>query len=182
VLDARRCISYLTIELRGAIPEEFRPAMGNMVFGCDICQDVCPWNRKAPFSPITEFLPRQIPATQSGSEIRGAELSNEAALDTQHGESHCNPPLEWLISFDEEEFRKSFRGSAVKRAKWRGLVRNACVAVGNSRVPAESAAHSRIAARLGILANSEDAVIAEHAQWALARLGSAEASHASHAD
>jgi epoxyqueuosine reductase len=170
VLDARRCISYLTIELRGAIPEEFRPAIGNMVFGCDICQDVCPWNRKAPVTSLAEFRPRTI---------RDAEARQEPPPETQDAGSLCNPPLEWLISLSEEEFRKNFRGSAVKRAKWRGFARNACVALGNARVPAGSAAHSRITARLEILANSQDAIIGEHARWALARLAAAATSQIS---
>ncbi|HKW89894.1 MAG TPA: tRNA epoxyqueuosine(34) reductase QueG [Candidatus Acidoferrales bacterium] len=155
VLDARRCIAYLTIELRGAIPEEFRGAMGNMIFGCDICQDVCPWNRKAPASPLTEFLPRQIPANDG---------------DARDSESLFNPALEWLISLDEEEFRKIFRGSPVKRAKWRGLIRNACVALGNSRMEAGSEERSRIMRKLRELSESGDEIIAEHGRWALTRL------------
>jgi len=105
VLDARRCISYLTIELRGEIPDEFRPHIGNAVIGCDICQDVCPWNRKAPTAAPAAFEPR---------------------------ERLLSPELEWLASLSQEEFSAVFRKSAVKRAKWRGIVRNACVALGNS--------------------------------------------------
>ena len=109
VLDARRCISYLTIELRGAIPPELREPIGRHVFGCDICQDVCPWNRRAPVTALPNFQPRR-------------RVEHSLFL----------PELEWLISLTEKEFRDVFRGSPVKRTKWRGLVRNACVAIGNS--------------------------------------------------
>ena len=104
-LDARVCISYFTIELRGAVPEEYREAMGGNVFGCDICQDVCPWNRKAPISTDPELAPR-------------AEL--------------VNPSLEWLADLEEADFEKLFNGSPVRRAGFRGLRRNIAIAMGNS--------------------------------------------------
>jgi epoxyqueuosine reductase len=148
VLDARRCISYLTIELRGAIPADLREAMGRHVFGCDICQDVCPWNRQAPITALANFEPR-----------RAAE------------HSLFSPDLEWLISLTEEEFREVFRRSPVKRTKWRGLVRNACVALGNSGLRSGDPRYEEIRARLSQLAVTDDAIIAEHAQWALDRLG-----------
>ena len=148
VLDARRCISYLTIELRGTIPPELREPIGRHVFGCDICQDVCPWNRRAPEKALPNFQPRQ---------------SNAHSL--------FSPDLEWLISLTEEQFREVFRGSPVKRAKWRGLVRNACIAIGNSGLRPGEPRHAEICARLSQLAASRDAILAEHAQWALDRLG-----------
>jgi epoxyqueuosine reductase len=148
VLDARRCISYLTIELRGAIPPELRAPMGRHVFGCDICQDVCPWNHRAPVTAQACFEPRRI-----------AERSL------------FSPDLEWFISLTEEEFREVFRGSPVKRTKWRGLVRNACVALGNSGVRPGEPRYEEIRARLARLAAADDAILAEHAQWALGRLG-----------
>ncbi len=107
-LDARRCIAYLTIEQRGPAPEELRPQMGRHLFGCDICQDVCPWNRRprrAPASPDPAFAPR-------------IQL--------------VNPSLEWISGMNMEEFRSAFRHSPVKRAKLTGLLRNAAVAMGNS--------------------------------------------------
>jgi epoxyqueuosine reductase len=104
-LDSNKCISYLTIEKRGAIPEELREGMGHQVFGCDICQDVCPWNRRAPASHQAEFQPR---------------------------EGLVNPALAWLAEGSEEEFRAKFRGSPVKRTKHSGLRRNALIAIGNS--------------------------------------------------
>jgi epoxyqueuosine reductase len=104
-LDSNKCISYLTIEKRGAIPEELREGMGRQVFGCDICQDVCPWNRKARSSEKPEFQPR---------------------------EGLVNPALSWLAEISEEEFREKFRGSPVKRTKRSGLRRNALIAIGNS--------------------------------------------------
>jgi epoxyqueuosine reductase len=104
-LDSNRCISYLTIEKRGAIDEDMRPGMGHEVFGCDICQDVCPWNRKAPATLAAEFQPR---------------------------EGLVNPALEWLAGMTDEEFRERFRGSAVRRTKRSGLRRNAVIAMGNS--------------------------------------------------
>jgi len=146
VLDARRCISYLTIELRGSIPEEFREKMGWQVFGCDICQDVCPWNRAAPQTPLPALQPR---------------------------EKLVAPELRWLLSLTEEEFRQTFRGSAVRRAKWRGLVRNACIAAGNAgalRTAPHAPESVRLRQRLAQLAASGDAVIAEHASWALAQI------------
>ncbi|MGA8762100.1 MAG: tRNA epoxyqueuosine(34) reductase QueG [Candidatus Sulfotelmatobacter sp.] len=104
-LDANQCISYLTIEKRGSIPEDLRAGVGRHVFGCDICQDVCPWNRKAPVTTETAFQPR-------------TEL--------------VNPALDWLATISAEEFQESFRGSPVRRAKRSGLRRNAVIAMGNS--------------------------------------------------
>jgi epoxyqueuosine reductase len=95
----------LTIEKRGLIPEELRVGMGRHVFGCDICQDVCPWNRKAPVATAPEFQPRE-------------EL--------------INPALEWLAGMSAEEFRHVFGRSPVRRAKHSGLRRNAVIAIGNS--------------------------------------------------
>ncbi|HVA95721.1 MAG TPA: tRNA epoxyqueuosine(34) reductase QueG [Candidatus Dormibacteraeota bacterium] len=148
VLDARRCISYLTIELRGSIPEEFRKPIGRHVFGCDICQDVCPWNRRGPETAMTNFQPRQ-----------------------REGHSLFSPDLEWLVSLTEEEFRAMFRRSPVKRTKWRGLVRNACIAIGNSALRRGEPRYDEICARLAELAAGGDALLAEHARWALDRLG-----------
>ena len=165
VLDARRCISYLTIELRAAIPEELRPAMGNAVIGCDICQDVCPWNRKAPVTTLAAFQPRDLPIAQSGKEnIETGENESQPAATL------FAPELEWLASLTQQEFSSVFRGSAVKRAKWRGLVRNACVALGNWKIPHDAAAYSRIMGVLKNLAAGSDGLIAEHAQWAISRL------------
>jgi epoxyqueuosine reductase len=104
-LDATRCISYLTIEKRGSIPERLRTGMGHHVFGCDICQDVCPWNRKAAVTQAPEFSPR---------------------------EGLVNPALEWLVKMSPEEFREKFRDSPIHRAKLSGLRRNALIAIGNS--------------------------------------------------
>jgi epoxyqueuosine reductase len=158
VLDARRCISYLTIELRGSIPEELRANMGRAAIGCDICQDVCPWNRKAPATRLSEFLPRRIDAPEDSQQ------------PPEKGHSLFLPELEWLASLTQEDFSRIFRGSAVKRAKWRGLVRNACVSLGNTQMAPASDAYQRISLLLSRLADSDDALIAEHARWALARL------------
>jgi epoxyqueuosine reductase len=104
-LDARRCIAYLTVEKRGDIPEEFRSTIGRHVFGCDICQDVCPWNRSAPTTVIPEFQPR-------------SEL--------------VNPDLESLARLSRPEFNRLFRGSPIERTKYAGLRRNLAIAIGNS--------------------------------------------------
>jgi epoxyqueuosine reductase len=104
-LDSNRCIAYLTIEKRGSIPEDLRAGMGHHVFGCDICQDVCPWNRRAPVSTAPEFEPRP---------------------------SLVNPALAWLAELSPEEFRDTFRGSPLRRIKRAGLRRNAAIAMGNS--------------------------------------------------
>jgi epoxyqueuosine reductase len=103
-MDATRCISYLTIEHKGPIAEELMAGMGRQVFGCDICQDVCPWNRKAPIAADSELEPRP-------------EL--------------VNPALEWLGSLDEQSFEQQFNGSPVRRAGLNGLRRNVAIAMGN---------------------------------------------------
>ena len=105
VLDARRCISYLTIELKGWIPAELRPLMGNWVYGCDVCQDVCPFNRFATPTAEAAFRP----------------ASWDAAA----------PPLLDLLALDDDAFARRFAGSPVRRIGRARLVRNACVAAGN---------------------------------------------------
>ena len=104
ILDSNRCISYLTIENKGEIPSEFREYIGNNIFGCDICQDVCPWNNKA-------------------------ETGDSSSWPT---DGMFSPDLGELVSLDDEQFRERFRNSPVKRAKRRGLLRNVLVAIGNS--------------------------------------------------
>jgi len=148
VLDARRCISYLTIELRGAIPQEFREAIGRNVYGCDICQDVCPFNRNVPVGTVANFEPRGT--------------STEKSL--------LEPGLEWLAGMNEEEFREVFRGSAIKRTKWKGMVRNACVALGNARAAAGTEEYGKAVAVLTRLTGSADAGIKTSAEWALSRI------------
>lgn len=141
-LDATRCISYLTIEKRGEIPEEFRAGMGRHVFGCDICQDVCPWNgaenpaRRAPVATAPEFQAR-------------TEL--------------VNPALEWLAAMSREEFNRVFKDSPIKRAKFAGVKRNVAVAMGNS-------GDERLRPALEALASKEDAQVSVHAKWGLAQL------------
>jgi epoxyqueuosine reductase len=174
VLDARRCISYLTIELRSAIPEKLRALMGNAVIGCDICQDVCPWNRKAPVTPFVEFQPREFPSEPAPAiiEPHAGNGGRAAEPGAPHAESKSllAPELEWLAGLNQRQFSEIFRRSAVKRAKWRGLVRNACVALGNAEISRSSADFPRITALLERLAASEDELIAEHARWALDRI------------
>ncbi|HYL83535.1 MAG TPA: tRNA epoxyqueuosine(34) reductase QueG [Candidatus Angelobacter sp.] len=161
VMDARNCISYLTIELRGPIPEQHREGMGRHVFGCDICQDVCPWNRRAPISSAPQFQPRVLPA---------AEGQLPESRPTAQEDSLLLPRLERLLELSEEDFRKLFRDSPVKRAKWRGLVRNACVAAGNAGIRPGQSAQARIYSSLQRLATSSEPTIAESAQWALSRI------------
>jgi len=104
-MEATKCISYLTIEHKGPIALELMSGMGRQVFGCDICQDVCPWNRKAPISADPELQPRE-------------EL--------------VNPSLEWLSSLDEQQWEQLFNGSPVRRAGFSGMKRNLAVAMGNA--------------------------------------------------
>jgi epoxyqueuosine reductase len=138
-LDARLCIAYLTIEKRGTVAEELRPAIGHHVFGCDICQDVCPWNNKAGNAP-----PTSLPEFQPQEQL-------------------YHPDLSWLAQMDEETYRRTFRGSPVKRAKYSGLRRNVAIAMGNS-------GNKAFLADLENMAAGPDAVVAEHAEWAIKKL------------
>jgi len=105
-IDSRLCISYFTIEKRGIVPEEVREGIGGHVFGCDICQDVCPWNRRAPVTEDAAFAPR-----------------------------YFAPPLGELAALTESEFRTMFRGTPVTRARYSGFLRNVAIAMGNRGLP-----------------------------------------------
>lgn len=139
VVDNRRCISFQTIENRGWIPRELRPLLGDWVFGCDLCQDVCPVGRGHEGVSLPEFQPTTL----------------EAAL----------PELTGLLVLSEDEFRERFQGRAIMRAKRAGLVRNACIALGNlgagAAVPALAVA----------LAHDPAPIVRGHAAWALGRIG-----------
>jgi epoxyqueuosine reductase len=176
VLDARRCISYLTIELRGSVPEGLREPLGQHVFGCDICQDVCPWNRRAPVTEAMDFQPRTFSSSsrnrESGSYATQGESSRSHAILGSAAQSLLLPSLVWLAALTEDEYRAAFRNSAMKRAKWRGLVRNACIALGNSRPVSSTPTNDRVCALLQRLATSPDKPISESALWALSRIQS----------
>jgi epoxyqueuosine reductase len=187
-LDSTRCISFLTIELRGSIPLELRPLMGNLIFGCDICQEVCPVNRiterrieqykqdqqihegrvkhTVHFFPTNSIQRREksAPVPVAAGFQPKREFSPRSSVGTA-------PELIPLLALTEEEFRERFRHSPIKRTKRRGLLRNVCVALGNigdlQAVPALiSALHDH------------EALIRGHAAWALGRIRSEEAMNA----
>jgi epoxyqueuosine reductase len=139
-MDATRCIAYLTIEHKGPIAEELAENMGRQVFGCDICQDVCPWNLKS---------------------RRGGPIAIDAELEPRP--ELVNPTLEWLASLDEQSFGREFNGSPVRRAGFLGLRRNIAIAMGNSGRP-------QFAQHLESWASATDDGLRAAARWALARL------------
>jgi epoxyqueuosine reductase len=138
VLDSRRCISYLNIELKRAIPQEHRAGMGEHLYGCDICQEVCPWNDQARAAPRAEFEPREVLKTLS---------------------------LAGLLGLSQEDYARIFRGSPMKRARRRGLARNAAVVLGN-RGDREAVDPLGRALR-----GDDEPMVRSHAAWALGRLG-----------
>ena len=172
-LDARRCISYLTIELKGPIPVELRPAIGNRIFGCDECLAVCPWNRFAREGKLmktharlyqsvkNERAPSPLPSLPSQGERMPAkagegEISRALQMASNPGEID----LIELLQLDEAGFKSRFAGTPILRTKRRGLLRNVCVALGNlgdkSALPALQKA-----------AKDSEPLIAEHARWAV---------------
>jgi epoxyqueuosine reductase len=142
VLDARRCISYLTIELKGSVPLELRPLMGNWIFGCDICQDVCPYVRR--YSRPTK--------TKLGQSFYPPDIDRAA------------PKLIDVLQMDRAAFNARFKDTAIMRAKRRGLVRSACVATGNWE-------SSEALPALRRLLDDEEPLIREHARWAIDKIG-----------
>lgn len=139
-LDARRCIAYLTIEHKGAIPAELRTAMGNRIFGCDDCQLYCPWNREAPNTTEPDFTPRE-------------QIAKRTLVD--------------LFQWSEAEFLKHTEGSAIRRISHQQWQRNLAVALGNG--PADPDALSALE-QYGNSAASQDPLVQEHVDWALAQL------------
>jgi len=149
-LDSRRCISYWTIEHRGAMPRELRPALGEWVFGCDVCQRVCPWNQGASSRPP---VPVEEPDLLRPPQRRHLDLAA-------------------LLGLGEEEYRRRFRGSAMQRARLEGLKRNAATVMGNR-------GEARFVEPLArALAEEPDTAVRRHAAWALGRIGGAAARQA----
>ena len=163
VVDNSRCISYLTIENRGEIPREMRPLVQDWVFGCDICQDVCPVNRKAQPGRLTaENGERPHPDLHSKGEGISSVLSGSSAVDSGFLD------LIELLEMSEDEFRQRFAGTSIMRAKRVGMQRNACVALGNA------ADETAVPALAKALASAEP-LVRGHAAWALGRIGGGEA-------
>lgn len=155
VVDARRCIAYWTIEHRGWIPRDVRPTLADWIFGCDLCQEACPFNRLAQPTVHREFHPRP--------------------------ETGTRPLLLPLLNITEEDYRRRFRRSAVKRATRSGLRRNAAVALGNLGVladPGGPGVQQTVAALAAALRDPGDPVVRGHAAWALGRIGGADAAGA----
>jgi epoxyqueuosine reductase len=144
VLDATTCISYATIESRGPIDASLREAHGGWVFGCDICQEVCPWNLRDR---------RVVPPDGSGMRARLAARPE-----------WVRPSLEWILGLGEDDWRAAVQNTAVRRTKFRGLLRNALVAAGNS-------GETALVPLVRRHAEGGDPLLAEHARWALDRLG-----------
>ena len=187
VMDASRCIAYLTIELKGSIPLEFRSDVGRNVFGCDICQDVCPWNRGSSDEygvasgeskddghfPALGNRPRSAASTDRPEfqplfvTLPGAGTLESEAADGRAPEARSfslfNPPLEALSTLSEEDFKRAFARSPIKRAKYRGWLRNLCVAIGNS-------GSTHFTPWLESARHHPDPVVREHAEWALSQL------------
>jgi epoxyqueuosine reductase len=138
-VDTPRCLSFQTIEQKGAIPRELRPLLGDWVFGCDVCQDVCPYTKAARPEVDPAFLPASV--------------------------EHAYPALRRLLTMTEEEFRATYRGTPVTRAKRRGLARNAAVALGNMGTEDDVPHLTRV------LAEHDEPLVRGHAAWALGRLG-----------
>ncbi len=154
VLDARRCISYLTIEHRGAIPLELRPLMGNLIYGCDICQQVC---------PVNHIVERRLRARDALGP--GSAGETRRAMFVARPDVGASPALLPLLDLDEAGFREQFRHSPILRAKRRGLLRNVCVALGNL---GDAVAVPRLARTLR---SEPEALVRGHAAWALGMLG-----------
>jgi epoxyqueuosine reductase len=142
-LDATRCISYLTIELEGEIPESLREQVGEVLYGCDVCQDVCPWN------------------VRFARELREPAYAARAALAGKDARTLARD----VLAMDDEQFRAGFRGSPMKRAKLRGLKRNAAVVLGNV------GAVEDVPALVAALEDS-DPLVRAHVAWALGKIGS----------
>jgi epoxyqueuosine reductase len=154
-LDNTRCISFLTIELRGSIPLELRPLMGNLIFGCDICQQVCPVNILA---EKRLGLREQAEPVSSPIQLRRREEFRPRAS------VGSSPELIPLLSLTEDQFRERFRLSPIRRTKRRGLLRNVCVALGNS------GDRQAIPALIRAL-HDDEPLVRGHAAWAIGRLG-----------
>ncbi len=162
VMDARRCISYLTIEHRGPIPEELRPLMGNRVYGCDICQEVCPWNGEKFGVGDVEGDYRARARVRAGAEA--------AAHPQPHtGASTASPSLVELMRMTREEWDMWTRGSAIRRAGYAGFKRNVAVAMGNWLAGLDGEPPDEAVAMLREALEDEEPLVREHAAWALGR-------------
>ncbi|MFO7684268.1 MAG: tRNA epoxyqueuosine(34) reductase QueG [Chloroflexota bacterium] len=159
VLDARRCISYLTIELKEWIPLELRPLMSNWIYGCDICQEVCPFNRFAQITHEAGFHPKN---SRLKSEDWSVNAPQSSLFNLQSFDAAA-PPLLDILALDEAAFQKRFAHSPIRRIKRRRLLRNACVAAGNW------GSETAVSSLISLLADPEP-LIRGHAAWALRQI------------
>jgi epoxyqueuosine reductase len=165
-MDASRCIAYLTIEKKGSIPEDLRPLMGRQVFGCDICQDVCPWNDKSRNGKSQHGKSEQRRVKREDPEGRNGQPNSASPFAGMLPRAELiNPQLEWLAAMDGPTFKRHFKGSPLERTRRKRILRNVAIAMGNS-----GRQQFLPTLRAWSVPDDDDPILAETARWAIRQL------------